>query len=510
MTDQNSTASSPARKGGSAAVGVVVVAVVGLAALLVAPSLAPGLNGGGESATSSAGQNVSGPSSVAPTGEATQVTVTVAGMAFVPSVIEVPVGNTLEVTFDNTGDQLHDLRFANGAEVGPLSPGASETVNVGVIGADMDGWCTLPGHRQMGMELTVVAVGGEASNTGEPGDAAAEGSPDGSVGGSLGDSGDHSSHGTSGASGATTASAINMASLMAEAENSEAYPAALQPLPSSTTPQTREYTFEVTEDEDNLTESIIRPLWTFNGTSPGPTLRGSVGDEFVITLVNNGTMGHSIDFHAGETAPDFAMRTIQPGEQLEYRFTAGRSGIWMYHCSTMPMSLHIANGMFGAVIIDPPGLGPVDREYVLIQSEFYSDLGDPNGSRVGERMSVLAPDVVMFNGRAFQYAAHPLTARVGERIRFWVLDVGPNSPLAFHIVGTQFDTWWSEGHYGVYRGHSTDGITQGVTGAQVLPLQPAQGGFVELVVDQPGNYAIVNHIMSLAEKGASGTLQVQE
>ena len=303
----------------------------------------------------------------------------------------------------------------------------------------MDAWCTLPGHRQMGMELTVIAVGAGQDTTGQdnPGDATG-----------------HSAHQTS--------NAINMTALMKEAEQAAPYPARLEPLPETTSPQTREYTFEVTEAEASLTETIVRPLWTFDGTSPGPVLRGNVGDRFVITLVNNGTMGHSIDFHAGETAPDFAMQTIQPGQELEYTFTAGRSGIWMYHCSTDPMSLHIANGMFGAVIIGPPGLEPVDQEYVVIQSEFYADETDGGGPSAADKAATLTPDAVMFNGRAFQYAAHPLTAKAGERIRFWVLDVGPNSPLAFHIVGAQFDTWWSEGHYGVYRGRSTDGVTQGL------------------------------------------------
>ena len=472
---------SPVRQGAWAAIGAVIVAVVGLAALLVSPGLAPGMDEGSSSSSSS---SLSSSSPASATGETTRVTVSVDGMNYVPSVIEVPVGNALEVTFENTGDQLHDLHFANGAQVGPISPGASAQVDVGVISADMDGWCTLPGHRQMGMELTVVALGGQ--------EAGAAGEEDAAM--------DHFAHATSGA--------INMASLMKEAEVSEPYPARLEPLESSD-PQTREYTFEVTEDQENLTGTIVRPLWTFDGTSPGPTLRGNVGDEFVITLINNGTMGHSIDFHAGETAPDFAMQTIQPGEELEYRFTAGRSGIWMYHCSTAPMSLHIANGMFGAVVIDPPGLEPVDQEYVIIQSEFYADEADQGGASAADKAATLVPDAVMFNGRAFQYAAHPLTAKVGERVRFWVLDVGPNSPLAFHIVGTQFDTWWSEGHYGVYRGKSTDGITQGVTGSQVLPLQAAQGGFVELVANESGNYAIVNHVMSLAEKGASGTLRVE-
>src|SRR5690606_31750590 len=116
---------------------------------------------------------------------------------------------------------------------------------------------------------------------------------------------------------------------------------------------------------------IRQERWTFGGTAPGPVLRGKVGDTFEITLVNDGTIGHSIDFHAGALAPDEPMRTIQPGESLTYSFTATRSGIWMYHCATMPMSLHVANGMFGAVVIDPPGLPEVDREFLLVQSEFY-------------------------------------------------------------------------------------------------------------------------------------------
>ena len=103
------------------------------------------------------------------------------------------------------------------------------------------------------------------------------------------------------------------------------------------------------------------------------------------------------------------MRTIQPGESLTYRFTATRSGIWMYHCATMPMSLHIANGMFGAVVIDPPGLAAVDREYVLVQSELY--LGPQGGIADADRARGGTPDLVVFNGYANQYDHAPLRAR---------------------------------------------------------------------------------------------------
>src|SRR5690606_26733958 len=114
-------------------------------------------------------------------------------------------------------------------------------------------------------------------------------------------------------------------------------------------------------------------------------------------------------------------------------FTAERAGIWMYHCATMPMSTHIAKGMHGAVVIEPPDLPEVDRSYVLTASEIYG--GDTADG---------APAVTTFNGRAFQYDADQLPAKVGERVRFWVLDAGPNGPLSFHVIGGQFDTVWKE------------------------------------------------------------------
>ena len=120
-------------------------------------------------------------------------------------------------------------------------------------------------------------------------------------------------------------------------------------------------TLTVSEVEREVAPGTTQRLWTFGGTAPGPVLHGRVGDVFEITLVNDGTIGHSVDFHAGSLAPAEPMRTIPPGESLVYRFTATKAGIWMYHCSTMPMSAHIANGMFGAVVIEPPDLPAVDR-----------------------------------------------------------------------------------------------------------------------------------------------------
>jgi len=191
------------------------------------------------------------------------------------------------------------------------------------------------------------------------------------------------------------------------------------------------------------------------------------------------------------------MRTIAPGESLVYRFTATRAGIWMYHCSTMPMSAHIANGLFGAVVIEPRDLAPVDRSYLLVQSELY--LGEQGGEVDMVKVAAEQRDAVVFNGVANQYDHDPLTARVGERVRIWVLDAGPNRPSAFHVVGGQFDTTYLEGSYLLQGGGG---------GSQALALGPSQGGFVELTFPQPGHYPFVSHLMVDAERGAHGVIAV--
>jgi nitrite reductase (NO-forming) len=196
------------------------------------------------------------------------------------------------------------------------------------------------------------------------------------------------------------------------------------------------------------------------------------------------------------------MRTLEPGGSLVYRFTATRAGVWMYHCSSMPMSAHIANGMFGAVVIEPPGLPEVDRSFLLVQSELY--LGAQGGPVDVEKVQAERPDLVVFNGYANQYDARPLVARTGERVRVWVLDAGPNRATSFHVVGGQFDTVYAEGAYllGDPSGEATTG------GAQSLALGAAQGGFVELAFPEAGRYPFVSHVMVDAERGAHGVFEV--
>ncbi len=446
------------RRLGVAAAGLGVVVLVAAAGVAGDPA-AVGINTGAIA-------------SVAATGQTTQLEVHIEGMRFVPDVIDVPAGNRLVVTLVNTGTNLHDLVLSNGTRTGRIAPGQRAVLDAGVIGADLDGWCAVAGHRQMGMTMSVRVTGAPVVQHDQ-------------------DARHDTSHDM-----ATDAAmpAADIARSLRAAPGPGFVPrdAVLPPV----MPDHR-ITLPVTEAEREVAPGITQRLWTFGGTAPGPTLRGKVGDVFEITLVNDGTTGHSIDFHAGALAPDKPMRTIQPGQRLVYRFTATRAGVWLYHCSTMPMSVHIANGMFGAVVIDPPNLPRVDREYLLVQSEFY--LGAPGGEVDAGKVAAEKPDLVVFNGYANQYDHAPLTARVGERVRIWVLAAGPNRGTSFHVVGGQFDTVWSEGDYR---------LPPGAGGAQTLGLFAAQGGFVELTFPEPGRYPFVSHAMVDAERGAHGVIAV--
>ncbi|WP_454299892.1 multicopper oxidase domain-containing protein [Salana multivorans] len=490
--------------GAATGAGLVVLAVVvGIAADPVAAGVSalPATAAG-------AGSEAAGGSAPEATGETTTVEISMSGMVFTPDVVEVPAGNALVLEVTNDGDQTHDLVLANGASSGRLHPGEAGTVETGVITSDLDGWCSVAGHRVLGMTLQIVVVDG----------------PDGAAHEASGDEAsehddDADSNNTTTDAEPSAADQVNLAALLAgnppagfTARDATLPPAATsgtdaqgmtsEPDPDGTGTLHR-MTLTVEEAETEVAPGVTQTLWTFNGTAPGPVLRGQVGDTFEITLVNDGSIGHSIDFHAGALAPDGPMRTIAPGESLTYTFRAERSGIWMYHCSTVPMSLHIANGMAGAVVIDPEGLAPVDREYVLVQSELY--LGPQGGTADPERIATQHPDLMTFNGYPNQYRWDPLEARVGERVRLWVLDTGPNRPSAFHVVGGQFDTVFLEGDYLLADGGST-----GSGGAQALGLQPAQGGFVELTFPEAGHYTFVTHAMSDAEKGAAGVVAVTD
>ncbi|SDQ79729.1 multicopper oxidase domain-containing protein [Thermostaphylospora chromogena] len=402
------------------------------------------------------------------------VEVTLVGMSIRPSTIEAAPGTRLTLRVINEDAQHHDLRLSTGERTPLLGPGESHELRLEPLTGPIDGWCTVVGHRAAGMTMRIVPTGTASRGRAAVQDGHGRTSPPASP-------------------SATGPGALDLAAPMPEGW--KPYDATLAPAPGGA-----EHHVEIRVQETDLqvAPGVRKRMWTFGGTVPGPVLRGKVGDVFVVTFINDGSMGHGIDFHAGALAPDRPMRTIQPGERLTYRFTAEHAGAWLYHCSTMPMTQHIGNGMYGAVIIDPPDLGEVDREYLLVQGELY--LGEPGSAAQVAKMREGRPDGWMFNGTAGGYDHAPLTATAGERVRIWVVAAGPSSGTGVHVVGAPFDTVYKEGAYTLRR--------EEPGGAQVLDLAPAQGGFAELVFPEAGHYPLVDHDMHRAEAGAHGMFEV--
>jgi nitrite reductase (NO-forming) len=205
--------------------------------------------------------------------------------------------------------------------------------------------------------------------------------------------------------------------------------------------------------------------WTFGDQVPGPTVRARVGDRIKFVMTNRSDepapgiqfvaapMMHSMDFHAAMVSPQDKYRSIAPGQTIEFEFTVNYPGIFMYHCGTPMILEHIASGMYGALIVEPRSGYPtrVDREYVVVQSEFYAK-APPKGSKNPvyvldtDRLRAAQPTHTVFNGTHNGMVKTPLAAKPKERVRLHVLNVGPSRTSSFHVVGTIFDRVWFEGN----------------------------------------------------------------
>jgi nitrite reductase (NO-forming) len=242
--------------------------------------------------------------------------------------------------------------------------------------------------------------------------------------------------------------------------------------------------------------------WAFDGHgAPGPVVHVREGQTVEMTLVNGGAIPHSIDFHAARIAPNVAFRDVAPGESFTFRFKADDPGVYMYHCGTKPVLAHIANGMYGAIVVDPAKpLPKADREYVLVASEWYLD-GDgieKPASLNMDKARAMAPDWTTFNGYANQYVTHPLKANPGETVRFYVVAAGPTLETAFHVVGTIFNRAWA----------NADVTNPPQNGVQTVSVAPGGGGVFDVKVDQPGVYPFVSHAFAHVDLGQVGLLQV--
>lgn len=229
----------------------------------------------------------------------------------------------------------------------------------------------------------------------------------------------------------------------------------------------------------------------FGRQVPAPTLRVTEGDTVRFTLANQGQMPHSIDFHAAQTAWSRNYQEIAPGGTFSFDWKASYPGVFMYHCGAAPVLMHMADGMYGAVIVDPKDGRPTAREYVLVQSEFYG-----SGGQYAKMLSD-PPDFVVFNGQALRYKTTPLLAKAGELVRIFIVNAGPNSSSAFHVIGALFS------HY------ESDGYPPNAMGMhQTIDVPPGSGALVELTFAEPGTYPFVTHKFSDATKGATGLLKV--
>jgi nitrite reductase (NO-forming) len=246
---------------------------------------------------------------------------------------------------------------------------------------------------------------------------------------------------------------------------------------------------------------VTYAAWTFAGRVPGPALHVRQGDTVDFTLINRANIPHSMDFHAAEIAPSKYYVNVMPGDSLHYRFVARVPGAFMYHCGTAPVAMHIANGMYGALVVDPATPRPKAREYFLVQSEFYlTPKQGADGAHTLDWGKLLgqAPDHVVFNGRASQYAEHPLEAHVGELVRLYVVNAGPNRISSFHVVGGIFERVFEDG-------------TQAnpLIGVQTVNIPVGGGSIFEIRLREPGDYPFVTHAFADATKGAVGVLRAE-
>lgn len=262
-----------------------------------------------------------------------------------------------------------------------------------------------------------------------------------------------------------------------------------------------------------LDESHSFSMWTFNGGVPGPFVRARVGDTLDISFTNNDESGmwHNLDFHAisgpGGGAP---VLTAIKGETRSGQFKLLYPGLFVYHCAIAPVATHMANGMYGCILVEPEqGLPPVDKEYFVVQSEFYTndEPDDPKDlkrtlSLNEERLNAETPTHVVFNGAVGAHVdegGQPLKANVGDKVRLYVANVGPNLISSFHVIGGIFDKVYREG----------DLISPPARGLQTT-LVPAGGvTIVELNTPVPGTLTLVDHAITRIEKGAVAFLNVE-
>jgi nitrite reductase (NO-forming) len=273
--------------------------------------------------------------------------------------------------------------------------------------------------------------------------------------------------------------------------------AALPPVPTG---DVARFTIVAEDKTIEIAPDIHYRAWVFNGTAPGPVLHVRQGQTVEITFKNHGRDLHSFDTHAARIPADVAFKDVAPGGSLTFRFVARDPGAFLYHCVTAPSVAHVANGLYGAIIVDPERpLPAVDAEFVLVASEWYLNrAGDEKPARMSFRKAFAArPDWVTFNGYANRYVDHPLHLEPGWRARFYVVNAGPNLTTPFHLIGGIFDRVYPNGD-----------VTRWETGVQTADVPSGGAAIFDAQFDAPGAYGFVSHMFASADKGELGEIGV--
>jgi nitrite reductase (NO-forming) len=370
-------------------------------------------------------------------------------------------GQVVQLTLINGEGAEHDIVFPDQDSKSPrvTGKGASTTIAFRATRAgDFIYFCSVPGHQLAGMQGQFIVTARPAPQT------------------------------------------------LVEADISRE-PTDLPPPLEKREPQTVRVDLISVELEGRLAEGTTFGYWTFNGKVPGPFIRVRVGDTIDIHLKNSGdsAMIHSVDFHAA-TGPGGGAAALQvdPGQEKSMTWKALVPGLYVYHCATPMVSEHIANGMYGLIMVEPEGgLPPVDREFYVMQGEIYTDV--PYGQHGSAEFSVEKllnerPEYFVFNGSVGALTKlHPLKAKVGETVRIFFGVGGPNYTSSFHVIGAILDKVYLLG--GVE--------SPPLTGIQTVTVAPGGAVIAELKNHVPGNYTLVDHALARAERGLLGILSVE-
>jgi len=397
-------------------------------------------------------------------------------------VLSATTGDMVKVTLTSGDGTEHDISFPdfNATSEHVVGKGASKTVTFLVDkGGSFSYFCTLPGHREAGME-------GKFNVSGETLASANSSAPT-------------TSENTVSSSGPVVVKgdAATGADIVRD-------PSDLPGPIGDREPETVRIDLETVEIVGQLADGTTYSYWTFNGKVPGPFFRIRVGDTMEVHLKNltNSTMSHSVDFHA-VTGPGggATMTQTPPGEETVFTAKALKPGLFVYHCATPMVAQHIANGMYGMILVEPEGgLPAVDREFYVMQGEVYTNEAFGSTGQLTENLQALLnenPEYFVFNGAVGALTDQkPLKANVGETVRIYFGVGGPNFTSSFHVIGEIFDRVYNQASL----------TTPAMTDVQTTLVPPGGATMVEFGLEVPGRYILVDHALSRLQRGLAGFL----